>query len=127
MRWIFTGRFNAVMTAGAVTGYPDVVEIGRQPADGRVAVVAVVAARNVRWMFASRCRAVVARTASPNDLGVIDGVGRHEDVRVMAILADVRRLDMCGVLAHRVDAVMAAAAVINDTQVIEIRRAPRDG
>jgi hypothetical protein len=92
-----------------------------------VAVVAVVAGRNVRWMFASRCRAVVARTASPNDLGVIDGVGRCKDVRVMAILANVRRLDMCGVLAHRVDAVMAAAAVINDSQMIEDCRAPGNG
>jgi len=91
-----------------------------------MAVVAVVAAAYVGWMLTCRGSAVVARTASAEDLSVIDGIGRGEDVGVMAILANVRSLDMCGVLTYRIDTVVAAAAVINDAQVIEISRAPGD-
>ncbi len=57
---------------------------------------------------------------------MIDSVGRCENVGIVAILADIRRLNVCRALADGINAVVTTGTVVNDTQVIEIRRSPRD-
>ena len=55
---------------------------------------------------------------------MIDHVDRREQNTVVAVLADVGGLDMRGVLADRLSAVMAAYAITRDIDVIEIGRQP---
>lgn len=50
----------AVVAANAITGDVGMVVRGRQPGNRRVAVIAVIAARDVRWMLAGRRHAIVA-------------------------------------------------------------------
>ena len=52
MRRILANRLNAVVTAEAIAGDVDVVEIRREPAIACMTVVACIATRNVRRMFA---------------------------------------------------------------------------
>ena len=60
MRLMLAGRVSAVVAAEAIIGNVDVVEIRRDPCDCRVAVIAVVAARDVRRVLARCCRSIVA-------------------------------------------------------------------
>ena len=60
MRRVFAGRVYAVVTVMAVAGDIHMIEVGGKPCNRRVAVVAIVAAGNMRRMFSSRDRAVVA-------------------------------------------------------------------
>ncbi len=87
-------------------------------------IITVVAGRDMRQMFAGRSNPVVARTTSTKNLGMVDSISRRKYVRVVTVFANVRRLYMCRSLAHRIDAVMTAGTVINDSKVIEIRRTP---
>lgn len=59
MRWRFTRCFHTVVTATAIASDVDVVEVGRQPGDSGMAIVAVVAAGDVCRVFASRRDAIV--------------------------------------------------------------------
>ncbi len=72
VRLVLAGRIDTVMTFGAIAREVQVIEIGRQPGDRRVAVVAVVAARDVRRMFTRCGEAVVTGTARAEHLRVID-------------------------------------------------------
>ena len=87
-----------------------------------MAVVAVIAARNVCRVLAGRRHAIVTGAAGTNDLGVVNRVRGHEYTGVVAVFADGSRLDVRRVLADRIRAVVATAAVIRDIYVIEIRR-----
>lgn len=53
VRQILTGRFNAVVTTGAIPGNAHMIEIRRAPGDARVTIVASIAAGDVRRVFAS--------------------------------------------------------------------------
>jgi len=55
---------------------------------------------------------------------MVDPVSRREDHVVMAVLADVGRLNVCRVLAERLDAVMAAEAAIHNGCMVKGRRDP---
>ena len=70
--------------------------------------------------------AVVARTASADHLGVIDGDDGRPYCRAMTIFTDIRCLHVCRVLASRLSAVVTADAVAEDANVIEIGRHPTD-
>lgn len=94
MSRVLAGCFNPVVAAGAIARYADVIEVGGQPTDRCMTVVAVVAARNMRRMLARRCCAVVARAAGAKNLRVIDRISGCEYVRVVAVLANIRCLDM---------------------------------
>ncbi len=89
-----------------------------------MAIVAIVATRNMRRMFTSGDGAIVARAAGPQYLGVIHRRDRSPDICIVAVLADIRRLDMRQGLAGSSTAVMAADAISNDADVIEVRRPP---
>ena len=69
------GCISTVMAAHAVAGDVRMVEIRRQPGDRRMTVIAVIAARNMRRVFAGCDDTVVTGSAGAEDLGVVDG--RH--------------------------------------------------
>ena len=58
---------------------------------------------------------------------MVDDVCRREDNVVVAVLADIRGLDMRRVFTDRIAAVMATETVIHDICVIECCRYPPDG
>ena len=122
VRRVFAGRFDTVVTARAIAGDADVIEIRRQPTGRRMAVIAIVAARDMCWMFTCRRRAVMARTASTDDLCVVDPNCRCKYVGVMAVLANVGGLNMRQALAGGGAAVMTTNAVARDADMIEVRR-----
>jgi hypothetical protein len=73
---VFARGIRAVVAADAVTRDIHVIEVRGNPADGRVAVVTVVAARDVGRMFAGRRVAVMAGETGAEHLGVIHHVRR---------------------------------------------------
>lgn len=50
----FSGCVSTVVATHTVTRDRCMIEIRRYPANGRVTAVAIVTARNVRWIFADR-------------------------------------------------------------------------
>ena len=69
----FTGCIRAVMAANAVASDVYVIEIGRQPANCAVAVIAIVAAGDMCRVLARGNGAIVAGAATSQNLRVIDG------------------------------------------------------
>ena len=57
----------AVMTRDTVSYNPNVVEYGRLPRGDTVAVIALVARRNMRWCLAGRRDAIVTSVAAASD------------------------------------------------------------
>ena len=86
---IFTDRVRAIVTTEAVTRESRVINVRRNPAGGRVAVIAVVAARNVRRVFARRNRAVMAGQTGADNLGVVNRNRRLKECGAMAIFTDI--------------------------------------
>ena len=89
--WVFTRRVSAVVATDAVVRNVHVIEVGRYPGNGRVAVVAVVTASDVGWVLASGRVAVVAGEAGPEYRGVVDGIGGYPGHVVVTILANIGR------------------------------------
>jgi len=83
---VLASRIRAVVAADAIAGDVDVIEIRRNPRSGGVAIVTIVAARDVRRVLARCDGAIVAGETCPDYLGVIHGVCRRPDYIVMAIL-----------------------------------------
>ena len=121
---VFAGCVCTVVTTRTVTRDVDVVKVCGQPAGRCMAVLAVFAACNMCRSFARRDRTVVAGSARPDNLCVVDRKSRNPNVRVMAILTNVARLDMRQILARCLDTVVAAGAVASDSDVIEVRGQP---
>ena len=92
-----------------------------------MAVVAVVAALDMRRVFADRSRAVVTRAAGTNNLRMVDNGCGREGRGAMAVLADRRRLDVQSMLAGRCHAIMAGYAAVEDAGMIEAGRHPGVG
>ena len=127
VRRVLARSLRPVVTADAVVGDVGVIEVGRDPRIGCVAVVAVVAARYMSGVLACGGGAVMAGETGANNLRVIDHVGRHKRHVVVAVLADIGGIDMRWMFARRIGAVMAADAVGGDVGVIEVGRGPRTG
>ena len=123
---VFADRLSAVMAAETVTDDVYVIEIRGQPACCAVTVVAGVAAGYVRRVLAGGNDAVVAGGTTSNHLRVIDGHDGRKHIRGVAVVTDIRRLDVCRVLTGCVRTVVAAKTVAGDVQVIEIRGQPAD-
>jgi len=121
---IFAGRFDAVVAACAIASDADVIEIRGQPTGCRMTVIAIVAARDMRWMFARRGSAVMARTAGTQDLCVVDSISGRENICIVAIFTNVGCLYMRRTLADGINAVVAAGAIVDNTKVVEVRRPP---
>ncbi len=73
-----------------------------------MAVIAGITARDMCWVFASRRCAVMARTASAQNLGMVDRVRRREYVGVVAILTNVACLYVRRTLADGINTVVTA-------------------
>ncbi len=113
-------RIGTVMAATAVAGNVRVVEIRRQPADGRVAVVAVIAARNVCRVFAGGCHAIMTGPAGPDYLCVIHREHWCPHVGRMAIFTDITGLNVRCILTGGIGAVVAGDTIASDIQMIKI-------
>ena len=72
MGGILASRVSAIVAACAVARDVDVIEVGREPRDSRVAIVAVVATGDVGWVLAGRSNAVVTGITGSEHLGMID-------------------------------------------------------
>lgn len=87
-----------------------------------MAIVAVIAAVNMVRRFADGDDAVVAGSAGTEDLRMIDGNCGNENVRVVAVFANVCRLNMGRALAHSLRAIVATGAIAGYADMIEIGR-----
>jgi len=121
------GRVCSVMAADTVVNDIRVVEICRQPGDGSVAVIAIIAAGDMRRVFADGYHTVMTRAAGPNYLGVVDCKGRNPGVWCMAIFADDAGENMVGILVRCVRAVVAARTIACDVDVVKVCGQPANG
>lgn len=71
-------------------------------------VFAVVATTYMIRRFSGCRHTIVAGTAGPNHLCVVDGESRHPNVWSMTVLANIGRLYMVGSFARRFNAVVTA-------------------
>ena len=81
--------FSTVVAADAIAADANVIEVGRQPACGRVAIVTSNSNRNMGRVFARCCNAVMTGAAATEYLRVIHPVRWCELIRVMAVLTDI--------------------------------------
>ena len=89
-----------------------------------MAVIAVIAAGDMRWILAGCNDTIVARTASADYLGVIHCVRWNPDIGIVTIFANFCCQNMRRVLAGRFNTVVAACAITGDTNVVEVRGQP---
>lgn len=89
-----------------------------------MAIVAVLATRDVRWVFARRRNAIVAGATGAKNLRVVNSEGWCPDVGIVAVLADFSCQYVCRIFARRFDSVMAAGAVACDPNMIEVSGQP---
>ena len=115
------------MAANTVVHDVGVVKIGRSPGNGCVAVVAVIATRDMCGMFASSGRAIVAGTARSNNLSVIHGECRNPGIRRVAVLANIGGLNVRCVFTGRIGTIVAAKTVTRNIYVIKVCGEPADG
>jgi len=89
-----------------------------------VAVVAIIAAGDMRRVLARRNNAIVAGAAGSYNLGMVYRVSWNPDIGVMAVLANFCSQNVRRVLAGRFDTVVAACTITGDAYVIKIRGQP---
>ena len=87
-------------------------------------VIASIAAKNMRWVLASRDRAVMTAVTRTDDLCVIYGKGRCKYVGVVAILADITGLNVSEILPGGIGAIVTVDAVACNVEMIEVRGQP---
>lgn len=92
-----------------------------------MAVVAVVATRDMGRVLAGRRGAVVARTAGTDDLGMVYGNDWLKDKRTVAVLADICGRHMDRTLADCRCTVMARDAIVDNARMVETCGQPRSG
>jgi hypothetical protein len=118
---VFAGCVRAVMAVDAIACDGCMVEECRQPTGRRMAVVAGIAAGDMRRSLADRSDAVMAGIAGSDDLGVVDGHHGRKNIRGVAVFANIRRSNMCRVLADRFRTIVATNTVTADIYVIKVR------
>ena len=121
---ILARRAVAGVTRGAAADDTGMVEVRREPCHRGMAIITVIAAGDVGGILARSDNAVMAGTTGAQHLRVVDHVCRRPQVTVVAVLTDFGGLDMCRVLARRLDAVMAACTVGHNVGVIKSGREP---
>lgn len=82
---------HTIVAAEAVVRDVGVIEIGRYPGNCRMAVVAIVATRDVARVLTLGDRAVMARYTGTKHLRVVDAVSGFPEHVVVAVLAHVGR------------------------------------
>ena len=126
MHRALTRCINAVVAAKTVVGDIGVIEVRRYPGYSCMAIIAVIAARDMPGILAVRNSAVMAGHARSQHLRVIHPVGRFPEDVVVAVFAHVGCRNVHRALTGGVYAVMATNAVAGDVHVVEVRRYPRD-
>ena len=121
---VLAGCGCSVVAARAVASDADMIKGRWSPSHSGMAVLTIVATRNMRRMFSCRCNAIVARVTCTNHLGVIDRKHRREHVGAMAILANVTGIDVRWRLADCFDAIVAVKASAGNVSVIKVCRNP---
>ena len=89
-----------------------------------MAVVAVVTTRDMCRMLAGRASSVVTGSAGSQDMCVVNNNCWLERERVVAVFANIARLNVCRALARCGDAVVARNAIAVNTGVVEPGRQP---
>ena len=87
-------------------------------------IVASVVAGDMGWVFASCRDAIMTRATGTQHLCVVDRIGGRPYSIVVAILAYIRCLYVCQVLARRLDAIVTTGAIPDNANVIKISRSP---
>lgn len=100
------------------------IKIRGQPADRRMTVVAVVTTRNMRRVLPGRSSSVVTGTAGTENLCVVHRNCRLKRESVVAVFANIARLNVYRALARRSGAVVARYTVAINTGVVESGRQP---
>ncbi len=121
---VFACRISPVVAAGAIAGNAYMVKVSWQPAGRRMTVIAAIAAGYVGRMFSRRGETIMTRATRTQYLSVINSVSRAEQVGVVAVLTNIRGLDMLRIFAGRVGAIVAADTVAGDVNVIESSGTP---
>ena len=119
---VFARSVGAVMAAGAIARDIHVVEIGWQPGNGRMTVIAIGATGDMCRILSARYCAVMTGAAGTQHLRMVDRVYGCPDIRVMAVFANIGSLNMREVLAGSFDTVVATYTITGDSHVIEIGR-----
>ena len=91
-----------------------------------MAVIAGIAAKNMRWALARRDRAIMTAVACTDDLCVVYGKDRCKYVGVVAVLADVTGLNVSEILARGIGAIVTVDTVAGNVEMIKVRRQPAD-
>jgi hypothetical protein len=110
------------VTTDAITRHVGVVVIGRQPRSSRMAIVTIIAARNMRRVLAGGGIAIVAGSATTQHLRVIDRERWYPYSWVVAVLADVGGQGVGRVFARGRNAVVAVDTAAGDIGVVEVSR-----
>ncbi len=85
-----------------------------------MAVIAGIAARNMRRMLACRNYAIVTAITGSDNLSVVNSEDWRKDVGVVAILTNIAGENMRRALANGIDVVMAVNTLTSDVQVVEV-------
>ncbi len=117
----------AVVAAKTVAGDVDVIEVGGHPSSRSVAIVTGISAGDMRRVLTHCDGTVVTTRAGANNLRVIHPVRRHEQYRIVAVLAGVGGLNVGQRLTRTIHAVVAPGTVARDARVVENRRYPAIG
>ena len=117
---VFADAVGAVMAANAVARNISVIERCWSPRNRRVTVVAGIGAVEMCGVLAHGGYAVVAGTAGTDHLGVIDSKYRCENVRRVAVLANIAGRNVLRIFAGGIGAVMAINAIARYVQMIEV-------
>lgn len=116
---VLAGCADAIVAAAAIVEDAGMVEVGWYPAEGRMAVVAIIAAGNVSGVLTARNQAVVTRSTASQDLCMVHDVDRSPGDTVMTFLASVGRQNVGLTLTSRLGTVVTAGAVVEDVGVIK--------
>jgi len=117
----FAGSVYAIVAADTVSRDIRMVEIGRQPGDGTVAIVAIVATGNMSLVLAGRRKAIMTGTATTHYLRVIDDSHRHERNRRVTVFTDLGRANVSRTFADCICAVVTRGTAPNHLRMINGR------
>ena len=109
------------MAIYAIAGDGRVIEERWQPACRGVTVVAGIATGNVCRVLADGNNAVMAGTATPEHLRVINRHHGRKYIGRVAVLADIGCLHVRRIFADCLCAIVTTDAVTGDVQMIEVR------
>lgn len=121
------GAIEVAAVIERLVSQPGVTEIRGSPPIRRMTLTTIHGGIEVPRVLAGGIGAVVARRAGPKHLVVVHSGHWFPDSCVVAIFADIRRLYVEWAFAGCVRTVVAARAVVNNTDVVKVRRNPCHG